>query len=407
MSAAASQTAIPGEAYGELYFFLSYAHSAAASEQAREPDPLIPKFFDDLSATIRQVAGQPARRSVGFFDQRIAPGEDVRAKVSEALGSAQVFVPLYSPRYVASLAPLREQAAFRRRLETSRVSEPERHLLPVLWTPFVSWECPEEVERTWRIAPNDSDYRENGLRALSRLRSYRRSYERMTAWIAEQIVSTVRRAPLERSTPPNLDDVQAAGAAGPRFSVTLLSPRGDTTLPAVDRAAREQVWWRVDRGPSLAWVASFAAGIAERLGLVPDVAAFDDVADGFRNAPAIVVVDPWVVAERGANDVAARFAGLPGWVTPVVLDVPPGSPGAARGGQLVAELRAALADAPTLPVTSVHDMPEVSAHFPVLMAKSRRVFLRTVPVPSTENTGTRRPPRLGAEATGPARRPDE
>src|SRR6476659_7455305 len=107
------------------YFFLSYAHSAPPDpdpEDERGPveepdsDPVVEKFYEDLAGAVRARARPGSREPMGFFDQAIPAGSDIKAELSRALGAAQVFVPLYSPSYVTRSWPLREQEVFRRRL---------------------------------------------------------------------------------------------------------------------------------------------------------------------------------------------------------------------------------------------------------------------------------------------------
>src|SRR6185312_5509288 len=125
---------------------------------------------------------------IGFYDQQIPSGADLKAWLSTALGSTEVFVPLYSPGYFRKSWPMREQEAFRRRLQTASAVAPDKHIVPILWTPFPSREQTPMAARAASTRPGVSEYGENGLRMLCMSVSYQHSYRLVLSWLADEIV---------------------------------------------------------------------------------------------------------------------------------------------------------------------------------------------------------------------------
>lgn len=371
------------------YYYLSYAHSAPPSpspsdeQAAADTDPVIEAFVNDLDRTIRGKA-RPGKRNIGFLDHRLATGSDIRAGAVEALGSAQVFVPLYSPGYFARSWSLREQAAFRSRMVDAAV-DPDSRIVPVLWTPVSHTESNPDVERALRTAGAvaGQEYRENGLRALFLLAAHHGAYEAFRNWLAGEIVAVAENSPLAPSAAPALREVEAANVKEARFLVTMLGP---TETPA-----RSKPWWRTYAAP----VAQHAANVADRLGLRGEVVT--DAADAgplFERTPGIVLVDPWPADGSPPDSVAEQVAGLPAWVLPVVLEEPQEQAGdhAAAIQAGIAALRAAV----QVQVESVSDMVSLDRLLPMLVTKARSRYLRQVRIAGV--SGAPKRPRLGDAA---------
>ena len=112
------------------YFFLSYAHSpplasgwTGTGSASSDPDRWVRQFFLDLSESVREHASPRSGLAPGFFDHGISPGLDWKTSITEALGTAEVFVPLYSPRYFAWSWPGREWACFSDRMISSGIPD--------------------------------------------------------------------------------------------------------------------------------------------------------------------------------------------------------------------------------------------------------------------------------------------
>jgi hypothetical protein len=371
------------------YFFLSYAHSGPTSEVGLEADRSVHVFFADLTAAVEGRARQVRPLRIGFFDQKISPGEDVKARLSEALRSAEVFVPLYSPGYFTKSWPQREQDVFRRRLHSAGALHPELHILPVLWTPFLA-EPPVELTSIFGIGSANPDYDENGLRALCRLSFYRDAYRAIVGQLAARIVEVAERSPLGPSGAPDIDEVSVHPTDEAGFIVAVLAPRD--APPSTDRA-NKSAWWDTYTGRRTPLAAEHAGMVAERLGFSCRVARFDDVAHEFATKPAIVVIDPWVISASGPDNLGKLFRRLPEWVCPLVLDTPGDTAGSDQVHELAEWVRDALMRAGAGPVSSACSMAQLSELLPALVAKMRRSYLRTASVgPFTSSSP--RPPRL-------------
>ncbi len=379
MNSTSARTAEAQQTRHGVYFFLSYAHSAPTSERVRsDSDPSVGVFFADLAAAVAARARPAEGMEIGFFDQQIPSGADMKALLSEALGSAEVFVPLYSPGYFAKSWPMREQEVFRRRLRAASAVAPDKHIVPILWTPFPSWEQTPTVARALSIGVGISDYGENGLRALCMLASYRRSYQRVLSRLADEIVTVAEGSTLGPSAAPDLDGVPGPATVEAGFLVAMLAPRHAVSRAPQAVKGGENPWWRTYAGRRIPPAAEHAGSVAERLGLDTRVADFVEVEEFFDRTPAIVIVDPWVVADRGPMFLTSTFAGLPKWVVPLVLDGQRGDPSVdpAMAEKTVEALGSAL----QVPVNRVNSMDQLDEILPTLVARARRTYLREGPV---------------------------
>jgi len=288
---------------------------------------------------------------------------------------------------------MREQEVFRRRLRVASAVAPDQHIVPILWTPFPSWEQTEDVTRALSIGAGISDYGENGLRALCMLTSYRRSYQLVLSRLADEIVKVAEQSPLGPSAAPDLDDVPAPVAAEAGFLVAMLAPRHDASRAPQAVKGGENPWWRTytyaeGRIPP---VAVYARSVAERLGLETRVADVDEVEELFNRTPAIVIVDPWVMADRGPEFLTSTFTGLPKWVVPLVLDEQRWNPGS--GPAMAEKAVEALSSALQVSVKRVNSVDELEEILPTVVARARRTYLREGPVsPPVEPSP--RPPSL-------------
>ena len=131
--------------------------------------------------------------------------------------------------------------------------------------------------------------------------------------------------------------------------------------------------------------------MAERLGLDTRFVDFVEVEELFDRTPAIVIVDPWMVADRGPGFLTSTFAGLPKWVVPLVLAERRGSPGS--GSAMAEKAVEALASALQVPVSRVNSVDQLDEILPTVVARARRTYLREGPVYPPVGSSPR-PPRL-------------
>jgi FxsC-like protein len=324
-------------AAGRTYFFLSYAHVPPTQELTPDvppddqpdaaPDHWVTLFFDELSNEVRRLA-RPGRgpEGMGFYDPQLPPGSDWKLLLAEALGGAEVFVPLYSPRYLTWSWPRTEREAFRRRLEASGVHGTRRHVQPVLWTPTPGAETwpGDDRRRALALGEDVPAYAENGLRALRVFPSYRDQYRAVVQRLARQIVDVAEQSPLGPSPVPKLRAYHGGdgGEGVTPFVVAVLAPVADR-LPA-GRApttyATTATEWRPFTAGRTVPVAEYAANLAERLGLPARIVAFDPGDPPFASAPGLLLIDPWVADDDHARAALVNIlANLPEWAAPVVV----------------------------------------------------------------------------------------
>ena len=389
MNAQRPHVSSPAEAQQSCYFFLSYAYVPRPLDESpddlvrfpRPAEPTVGVFFDELCAAVTDRADPRSGLEIGFFNQSMPSGLDIKDSLAAVLGSAEVFVPLCSPDYLSSSWPQRERKAFRERLRAV-TDDVERHILPVLWTPVEDWQSDSDVERAVRASGGGPEYVENGLRVLRKLGRYRPMYDRMLAWLAETIVDVAERHPAGPSVVPHLDQISvvAGQASEPKAAGFLVA-----TFAPDDRPAHDDLWWRSYAEP----IAARAATVAERLGLPSQVVDIDEAESLFGGAPGIVLVDPRIAVGAERESALARIHSLPRWVMPVILE----SPADQLNPDGVAIEEAAIAIQNTVKgrARRVDSEAEFDRVLPSVVARARRAHLREVHV--TDGSGGR-PPRL-------------
>ncbi|MFG1913485.1 TIR-like protein FxsC [Micromonospora sp. NPDC048898] len=363
------------------YFFLSYAHSAPAPGARADADVWVGQFFTDLADEVRRQARPVAGMRIGFFDQHIPLGADWKAALAEALGDAEVFVPLYSPGYFSRPWALGEQESFRARLAAAGSARlTAGHLSPVLWIPFPPWEAHPELDGALDLGRDVPEYAEDGLRAFCMLASYRAQYELLLSRLASRIVHTAERRPLGPSRAPGLDEVARPSPSDPDFVVAVLAPTRDR-LPAnrdpAGYAASGRLWRPYGRRQELP-AAEYAVSTAERLGLSARTEDFPQAAGLLDHRPAVLLVDPWVAAAPDASAIlAGMLHGLREWVVPLVVTDDDDTQDATHWATEVTRL---LHDAGLPQVKRACSMPEFVDLMPALVTEARRQFLKYGPV---------------------------
>lgn len=377
-----------------VYFFLSYARlgplfgdsqhqtsvTAAGSGSAKateygpstEAEPEIQKFFEELDAEI--VRRTRRRAPSGFYDRQIRFDADPRKALSDALSRAQVFVPLYSPNYLKTSWTRREQSAFGVRMMQQR-QDPDSRILPVLWTPVPPWtvhvEDQQPLERARALAPDVSEYPENGLRALCLLSIYADAYRRVLGHIATQIIRIAETTPVSPVVSVDLDQVPDASTRDPSFVITVLT--GGTKL------APESPWHPYSDRQDLP-VAEYTHRIAERIGLAPSVVEFERFADESAHNPGLAVVDPRILRQPdGENRLRRAFVGLPSWVRPLVVGDsrdPTLDALTERAHEVLSESAPPSSDLRVRAVERVDGPQDLETKLPLALAKTRQAYLR-------------------------------
>jgi FxsC-like protein len=369
------------------YFFLSYAHSPPLAGSFRaDPDQWVLRFFDDLRNSVARHGRPQSRLAPGFFDQQIPLGSDWKASFSQALGAAEVFVPLYSPGYLARSLPGREWACFHQRMTQAGVEDPMRRFVPVLWIPLPSDQDPPGLQEALAVGASEEAYAENGLRALLRLTPYRASYELVVDRLAARIVEIAENAPVHPSAVPDIDKVNSQfrpEALAAVFAVAVAAPALRVLPDDRDPAGYgdSSIDWRPFLYDQELPLADYAARIAEQLDFAVVVTGIAKAGDHLSNKPGVILIDPWFAASDRGLDLLQSFArDLPSWVLPLlVLDSPEG----ARAAHLAARVRAILNDAGVAhteaarhAIRGVSSLKEFGSLMPILVAEAERQYLR-------------------------------
>jgi FxsC-like protein len=372
------------------YFFLSYAHSAPMSEGPRvDTDAFVSEFFKDLLAQVEQRAKPIPGMKLGFFDQQVPLGSDWKAVLAEHLGAAEVFVPLYSPGYFGRSWPMRERESFRERLALSGSPEPRRHIVPVLWTPFPSWQETPEIRQALELGTDAPEYAENGMRALCMLALYRDQYDLILGRLARRIVDLAERSPLGPSPATGLDkvagpdEVTGVVLADTAFVIVVSAPIR-TGLPlgrsAHSYAATSTLWRPFAERQALP-VAEYAASTAERLGLPTRIVSYAEAGDLLSRCPAVMLIDPWVAAgPGGVQALRTAVQGLPDWVVPLVVADSDDAQYTERGADLADDVIDKLSSAGLPRMERVGQVKEFVEIMPYLVTEARRQYLKNAPV---------------------------
>ena len=384
---------------GGVYFFMSYAEVPpvtrlpATGEEPAPGDPLVDIFFADLLGSVQRLSRSASRR-VGLYDRSIADGAGW-PDVLRALGQAEVLVPLYSPRYVASAWATEEHYSFRRRLEAAH-ADPGQHIQPVLWMPF-----PDGVDpAAYGLQHLDEDippqYKGLGLGALcdaGRLDrapapEFRRAYESIVEHVARRIVNVAEQTPIGPSALPGEPLEADVSPAAADFLIAVHQSPGPATGD-----------WAPFGGSRPAPIAGQALRVARRMDVVAAVASLREAARLWRRKPAILLIDVWLLDDgTRAAEVAEVLRRLPNWVVPVLI---------ADGGDRahatrVADLRQRALDmlgSAADPALSVADGAErFQKIMPVLVSRARSRYLHELPSisPSRPRLGMARPRRMPA-----------
>jgi FxsC-like protein len=366
------------------YFFLSYAHSPplAGTLQA-DPDQWVCTFFQDLASTVEARAKEPSM-SAGFFDQQITLSTGWKASIKQALGQAEVFVPLLSPGYYTRSWPGKEWASFNERLTLARLSEAERdkRIVPVLWIPMPT-ERPG-LEAALALAPDEPAYEENGLRAMLRLPPYQDSYRRIVDRVAARIVALVESDPLGPSAAPAFDQVQspfqpALGTA--EFDVYIAAP-SLTQLPAgPDPRGYSEIGpdWQAFPDDQELPLAEYAVQVAEQLDLSVNVAGIGQ-RPAQESQPGVLIIDPWLIGtEPGLASLTEFVREMPSWVLPLLVLPPTTDRRVADHAQRIRDIlggSATGADAASQAIRGVRSLSKFVTLMPILVTEAERRYLR-------------------------------
>jgi FxsC-like protein len=382
------------KAHKQLYFYLSYARSAPipGARMDTNIDYWVRTLHKDLSNAVRRLAGLSESYQVGFFDGLVPAGSDWAHVQTQALSEAEVFIPLYTPRYLDSQWAMRERESFRRRLAAaSPAAEPHRHLLPLLWVPLPSTEPVSELTEALQIGEGVVAYADNGLRAMRMLSVFHDQYTEIIERIAHQIVDVASRVPIGYSHAPAVNDLPGARPEGKTpYAIAVMAPT-KTERPAGapgDSYGETSTDWRPFGAAEAMPIAVYAATMAERLGLFAHTVGISEGHRLEREWPGVLLIDPWVLeAESGRVSLRSVLGQLPGWVRPIVLL---DSRHADRATALIAGVTAMFDEFGISAWTLARQVDEFVALMPSLISATRSQFLRHGPIFAPEASPDKR-----------------
>jgi FxsC-like protein len=391
-----------GTAAHGSYFFLSYAHfpplaGTLVEGMADPPDEWVRMFFRDLTEAVKLSASSPPS-APGFFDEEIPVGSDWKAELSQALGTAQVFVPLFSPDYLTKSWPGREWACFERRMKSAGISDPLHRFAPVLWVPLPANQRPEGLQEALDLAPDvaSSAYRENGLRALLALTPYRRWYEMIVRRLADRVVELAEQTPTEPSA-VDIDQVESKfsnDANLAAFVIVVAAPTAPDLPEGSDSMAYSpavQAWRPFDQQQLS--LSEYAQVIAEQLGFAVKVIGIEKAMDGF-GEPGVILIDPRYLADAEGLNMFRRFARrLQSWMLPVMVTDPYAENWARQVRIALEGSKISESEPARRGLEGVTSLREFVNLMPFLVAQAEREYIRHGLIqPSVARAGTR--PRL-------------
>ncbi|TXS48214.1 TIR-like protein FxsC [Streptomyces sp. t39] len=317
------------------YFFFSYAHTPRHATDGPDPDMWVHRLYRDLCEHILGLTDLPAGEPAGFMDGALRTGEDWGSRLSAALATCRVFVPLYSPRYFVSDRCGREWRAFA--LRQARGAGPQdtvpQGIVPALWTPVHTERLPAAarnlVHGHERFGPR---YASEGLYSLMKLRRYRSEYEHAVLLLARAIVTTAQQNPVPRGEPLDLADLPNAFGSPPvlrRLRIVVAAPSsGELPQGRSERCyGPSPVDWNPYRESDAAAarpLADFAAEQVRGLDYLTtveplDQAAGDLLAEEHPSAPTVMLVDHWALTDPGQRELLTRVdAAAQPWLVVVV-----------------------------------------------------------------------------------------
>lgn len=392
------------------YFFLSYASTPPSRQDSHaDADGIVDDFFRDLSAAVGRLRGLP-ELDIGFCDRTLAAGVNRQARILSALGRAEVFVPLYSPRYFTSISAGREWTVFFQRLLAQGVVEPGQHVVPVCWTPLPPGYRPPTGVDVPAAHLAIGNYGDDGLQTMYRLTRHRANYQRVVVEVARAIVRIAEHDRVGPGVAAVVEDSQLyfpQDTDGPVFAIVVAAP--DFVSAGANRSAgygQVPAEWKPFGVREELSLAQDAAGIAARFGFLPRVFSLGDKGDHFAESPGILLIDPWMTTTRDGRD---RLAGLveqlPRWALPVFVTDEEEQvsqrlkrPFAQVAAELTGTARGEAAHRAAVTITSLEAF---EAMFPVLVTDAARRYLRHGRVHPAQRGDQAARPRIKGPDTGP------
>ncbi|MBP2704051.1 TIR domain-containing protein [Microbispora sp. RL4-1S] len=403
----------PGPNDQSPYFFLSYAH-IPSHDPARRDDPnrWVKKLFEDLCEHINNLTNLRPGAAAGFMDVELRSGHHWPERLSEALATCRVFVPLYSPRYFESEQCGKEWAAFLHRL--SNHANPEGQLpeaiVPALWIPLPPHQLPE-VAKSIQFAHEGQGprYRDEGFYGLIKVSSMRSQYQRATLTLARRIVEVAARTRISVMNPT--PEYQAFASPFRDYlpqrplKVTVAAP----SLSGLPKGRNPYYYGHTPQGwnpyrceTSTRPLAAYAADIAAAHGFQAEIGSLEEHANELTSetplGPAVMLVDPWATTRADCQAQLRKVdRGGKRWVGVVV----PWNDDDGQTARERARLRRSVDQClPGRPSETSADVDSLSAFhrvLPDLLGKAANQFFRTAPAYPPAGPSSRKPRLMDPE----------
>jgi transcriptional regulator with XRE-family HTH domain len=202
---------------GAPIFYLGYGHARHPQAAGLGPSSnMVQRLRNDLAEHVGELLGLPYGQTVGFLDLDARLGDPWNEQIRHAIGTCHVYVPLISPRYLASPWCRFEWDAFASRIVRSTTAVPtvaQSAIIPVSWTAVDRTTLPPAIQRIQSFTPNPAPpgvvdaYLSDGLYGIMQLRM-EREYEVVVWRLAQRIVDIAAHYRVEQSIP---DDTAAPG----------------------------------------------------------------------------------------------------------------------------------------------------------------------------------------------------
>ncbi|MCX4747289.1 TIR-like protein FxsC [Kitasatospora sp. NBC_01287] len=316
------------KASAKPHFFLSYAHMPPVG--TRNPNARVSQFYEDLCEAVLQLTPLPTADPVGFMDETMHQGDNWAAKISEALATCRVFVPLYHPRLFRSTPCGQEWYTFAQRAANAPGGAAQNSaIVPVLWVGMQDGALPPVAHAVQYNHPSfPRAYAEDGLYALMAQRHHQGLYEKVVYKLARRIVEVALETvvpvvePVDFTTNPS---AFPGRSPADELIIAVLAFK-DSEVPAHRDAgyygARRTDWQPYLRGGDTA-LAEKAMQLARQCDLNPTVHEFDLSAGRLMElerpqGPGVVLLDRWVLQDPGRRELVREFARRnPAWVAVV------------------------------------------------------------------------------------------
>ncbi|MFF3968057.1 TIR-like protein FxsC [Streptomyces griseorubiginosus] len=324
------------------YFFLSYAHTPRSSPGDRDPNHWVYRLYADLCTHIMEMADVPRGAQVGYMDRGMLLGDLWSERLSEALSTCRVFVPLYSPRYFRSEMCGREWWAFAQReaLARSHTATASSGIVPVVWVPVESSSLPSAAAR---LQVNHEEFGQHyaveGLYGLMKLSYLRDEYERAVYRLARRIVRTAENTSVAPGPPPHYGTLPSAFSSAVEsrpVRIVVVAPTRDQLPPgrSEDCYGSSALAWNPYHPATDMPLATYAGDLARGLEFQPSLASFDRVAEELlagraSDGPVVLLIDRWAVRDPQRREQLSLLDSVaPPWIGAVIpwnLDDPDNS----------------------------------------------------------------------------------